>query len=418
VLHENDAMARRSYGTGSLYARRDGRGRESWYGRWWLGGERIKRKIGPKRQPGSRDGLTRAQAERELQRRIESERPVVRSRLTIERAGDLYLRHLEHVVERKPTTVADYRSMLRSHIEPFFGLKPLERVDEEQLSAYVVAKKREGLATKTISNHMVFMHGLFAFAAKRGWVRGNPVAGVDRPTATAADPDIRYLDLGELEALLRAVPGDRLGPTEHALYLTAAMSGLRQGELLALRWLDVDWQAGRLRVRRSYTRGRFGTPKSKRSSRSVPMADRVAGELERHFQRSAYQSDEDLAFCHPETGNPLDPSKLRRRFGEALDRAGLRRVRFHDLRHTFGTHCAGAGAPLRTLQEWMGHRDAKTTQVYADYAPSAQEGALIERAFQGPNWGPNLSETDVISDEANRLNKRDPTPANPPPQGS
>jgi hypothetical protein len=69
------------------------------------------------------------------------------------------------------------------------------------------------------------------------------------------------------------------------------------------------------------------------------------------------------------------------RFGEALDRAGLRLVRFHDLRHTFGTHCAGAGTSLRTLQEWMGHRDAKTTEAYADYVPSDHEGALIERAF-------------------------------------
>lgn len=162
------------------------------------------------------------------------------------------------------------------------------------------------------------------------------------------------------------------------------MSGLRQGELLALRWLDVDWQAGRLRVRRNYTRQRFGTPKSKRSSRSVPMTDRVAGELERHFQRSAHQADEDLVFCHPQTGNPLDASRLRKRFGEALARAGLRRIRFHDLRHTFGTHCAGAGVPLRTLQEWMGHRDAKTTQIYADYAPTARYHSAIAEEEEPP----------------------------------
>ena len=68
---------------------------------------------------------------------------------------------------------------------------------------------------------------------------------------------------------------------------------------------------------------------------------------------------------------------MRKRFKKALAAAGVRAVRFHDLRHTFGTHCAAAGTPLRTLQEWMGHRDAKTTQIYADYAPSAHEGALV-----------------------------------------
>jgi integrase len=180
---------------------------------------------------------------------------------------------------------------------------------------------------------------------------------------------------------LGAVPDDRLGRTDHALFLTAAMTGMRQGELIALRWLDVDGQASRIRVRRNFTRQRFGTPKSKRSSRSVPMTKRVAAELRAHRKRSAYPNDEDLVFCHPETGNPLDASKVRERFYGALERAGLRRLRFHDLRHTFGTHCASAGVPLRTLQEWLGHRDFQTTLVYADYAPSPHESELVERAF-------------------------------------
>ena len=156
-----------------------------------------------------------------------------------------------------------------------------------------------------MSNHLNFAHGLFSFALKRGWVASNPVAAVDRPRAAGANPDIRYLDRGEVEALLRAVPDDLLGPTDHALYLTATMTGLRQGELAALRWQDVDWVAGVVRVRRNYTRGRFGTPKTWRSSRAVPMADRVAAELERHFQRSRYQADDDLVFCHPETVGPM-----------------------------------------------------------------------------------------------------------------
>ena len=389
AISEDDVMARRSYGTGSLFVYRDARGRELWYGRWYAGGRRVHRKIGPKRQRGTREGLTRAQAERELQRRVEVERPVLRSRLTIEGAGRLYLEHLEHVLERKPTTLADYRSMLRRHIEPFFGSRPVERIGGDEVRSYLAAKKHDGLSSKTISNQLVFLHGLFAHAVKRGWAPANPVASVDRPRASGGDPDIRYLDLSDLEALLRAVPDDHLGPTEHALYLTAAMTGLRQGELVALRWLDVDWQAARIRVRRNYTRQQFGTPKSKRSSRSVPLADRVAGELERHFQRSVFQGDGDLAFAHPHTGHPLDASKIRKRFSAALDRAGLRQVRFHDLRHTFGTHCAASGVPLRTLQEWMGHKDAKTTEIYADYAPSPHETELVQRAFSPREIAPD-----------------------------
>ena len=120
---------------------------------------------------------------------------------------------------------------------------------------------------------------------------------------------------------------------ERVLYLTAAMTGMRQGELLALRWMDVDWIAHRVRVRRNFVRGKFGTPKSKRSSRSIPLADDVARELELLFQTSSYQADEDLVFAHPHTGRPIDRSLLLKRFKAALTRAGVREIRFHDLRH-------------------------------------------------------------------------------------
>ena len=168
------------------------------------------------------------------------------------------------------------------------------------------------------------------------------------------------------------------------MYLTAAMTGMRQGELFALRWRDVDWSARRIRVRRNYVRGQFGTPKSKRSTRSVPLAARVAGELELLFQASRDRSDDDLVFAHPATGKPIDRSKLLKRFKAALRTAEIREVRFHDLRHTFGTRMAAQGVPMRVLQELMGHRDFKTTLIYADYAPSEREAEWVEQAFKSP----------------------------------
>jgi hypothetical protein len=112
------------------------------------------------------------------------------------------------------------------------------------------------------------------------------------------------------------------------------------------------------------------------------MADRLARELERHFKRSAYQADDDLVFCHPHTGHVLEPSTVTKRFKRTLNRAGLRELTFHELRHTFGTQMAAVGTPLRAIQEWMGHADAKTTEVYRHYAPDPTHGAsLVERAF-------------------------------------
>jgi len=117
------------------------------------------------------------------------------------------------------------------------------------------------------------------------------------------------------------------------------------------------------------------------SGRPVPMAERVAAALAELRERSPYSHESDLVFCHPETGRPLDRSKLVRRFKESLVRADVHVITFHELRHTFGTRMAAAGTPLRTLQHWMGHADAKTTQVYAHYQPAEQEADAVDRAF-------------------------------------
>jgi integrase len=320
-----------------------------------------------------------------------------RTRIGVADVGALFIDHLESV-GRKPSTVGEYRSCLRVHLEPFFADQALDKSTPAHIEAYIAAKRREEKATKSILNHLGLLHSIFAFAQRRGLASANPVKLVDRPQRPGATPDIRFLDEDELQGLLRAVPEDDRGLTERTLYLTAAMTGLRQGELLALRWRDIDWPAGRIRVRQSYVRGQFGAPKSRRSTRSVPMADRVAGAIDLHFKHSLFQGDEELVFGHPHTGAPLDRSRLLKRFKAAARRARLRDVRFHDLRHTFGTRMAAAGIALRTLQEWMGHRDFKTTLIYADYQPSTQEAQLVERAFsQGANRGANLSQTDVTS---------------------
>jgi len=346
------------------------------------------------RPAGSSDGLTRKQAEAALRRKMREVKVLApEERITFCEAAERYVHHVEHVMGRKASTVQDYRIMINRHLAPHFHTTAIERIKPEDVASYIATKSRDGLAVKTITNHLNFAHGVFQFAVKRGWATSNPVAATDRPRAAQADPDIRFLNSEELEALLRAVPTDDvLGPTDHALYTLAAMTGLRQGELVALRWRDIDWTAGVVRVRRNYTRGEWGTPKSRRSSRAVPLADRAAAELERHHQRSAYRADEQLVFCHPHSGNPYDASKLRERFYDAMKTAGMEHrcgrkggITFHSLRHTFGTRMAAVGVPMRTLQEWMGHRDFTTTLVYADFAPDPAGGAAFaERAFGRP----------------------------------
>ena len=112
------------------------------------------------------------------------------------------------------------------------------------------------------------------------------------------------------------------------------------------------------------------------------MADEAAGELERYYKASGEPQDDALVFADPFTGRYLNKAAILRRYRRALKAAKLDESRrFHDLRHTFGTQMAASGVPIRTLQEFMGHRDIETTQRYADYAPNANEAAYVNRAF-------------------------------------
>jgi integrase len=160
--------------------------------------------------------------------------------------------------------------------------------------------------------------------------------------------------------------------------LTAAFTGLRLGELIALRWRDVDFPGSVVRVRASWSVGSLTAPKSGKV-RSVPLAPEVAHALARLSSRELFVADDDLVFPG-ETGSYLNDSALRRRYKRALGRAGLRQLRFHDLRHTFGTRMI-AKADIRRVQEWMGHADIQTTMRYLHFAPREEDARLVAEAF-------------------------------------
>jgi integrase len=245
------------------------------------------------------------------------------------------------------------------------------------------ARRPQGAAAKTIHNYAHTLSALFnyAVAPQRRWASANPCLGVELPGVAETD-EIRFLDEAEWEAVLRHVQPGPYEAIDRALYLTALMAGLRHGELCALRWRDVDWIAGRVRVRQNWVLGEYDTPKSRRGARSVPIADRLAGELDRLYTALGGPSEDALVFADPVTGEPLDKGATLYRYRKALKAAAIDPTHnLHGLRHTFGTRMAAAGVPMRTLQEWMGHRDIKTTQRYADYAPSQHESALMERAW-------------------------------------
>jgi integrase len=301
-------------------------------------------------------------------------------------------------------------SMQRVHISPVLGSRAVTSVTSEDVERLVRRMLQRGLAPKTIRNVTTFLHSAFAFAIDRGWCAANPVTRATRPKRRRGDasPDLQFLSVEQIEAVIAAIPDsvversaeptrrgrrgpsppvppDVLGPVLRAIVLTAAYTGLRQSELLGLRWRDVDWPARRIRVRNAYVRGEHSREgKSDLSTRrSVPIADRLGEGLLAWRGRSSFVADEDLVFAHPLLGTPVDRTKVTRRFQQACAAAGVPVIAFHDLRHTFATRLAAAGVPLRVIQEFLGHADLKTTQIYAHYAPSTREVELVNEAFRG-----------------------------------
>jgi integrase len=379
--------ARRSYGSGRVYVRTDSAGRETFYGSWWANARRVNRRLGVKRARGSREGLTAAQAEAELRRLMGEVTPNAAQgdRLDVAEVGRRYRKHLE-ALGRKRSTLAAAEMVLRVWIEPHLGGRALESVRSEDVEDMMRAMTAEGVGAKSIRNYIGTLSALYRYAMdpRRRWATSSPCDMIDLPPLTVSD-EIRFLTIAEVDALASAAVAGEHHALDRVLYLTAAMTGLRQGELIALRWQDVDWAAQRVRVRRNHVLGEFDTPKSRRSTRSVPMSRRVTRELGQWQKTTRWSGPADLVFAESASGEVLRRGALMRRYRRALKAAKLEPThRFHDLRHTFGTAMAAAGVPMRTLQEWMGHRDMATTQRYADYAPNEREVEMVDRAFGDP----------------------------------
>jgi integrase len=186
--------------------------------------------------------------------------------------------------------------------------------------------------------------------------------------------DYGYYSREEIDALIRAAGSEQ----NAAIYVTAAMTGLRCGELVALRWRDVDFHGHAIRVRANYSFGRLVTPKSGKVG-TVPMVADVARALARLGLRDLVTGDGDPVFVGS-SGGHLDASALRRRYHAAVKRAGLRPLPFHSLRHYFGSMAVNR-ASLVQVQAWMGHAHIQTTARYLHARSQAGDAALLAGAF-------------------------------------
>ena len=365
--------------SGHVYRHEGARG-DVWRAKYRLpDGRQVHKTIGPvwtERGRPRAGYFTKRGAEAWLRETLDQARAgvlpgMVRTGVSFADACAEYLRYVEHDLDRKPSTLGDYRSVIRAHLLPAFGHLRLEDVTYEEIEAW---KGTLRMSNRTKVKLLTVLNGIMARARRLHRLPVNPMADVEKPRHRRSTA-IEVFSPEEILALVRAADSQQ----DAAIYLTAAFTGLRRGELVALRWRDVDFAAQRIRVSGSYSGGRLTTPKSGKV-RSVPLAPAVAEALARLGQREFWTGEDELVFPGI-VGNYLDASALSRRYKAALRRADLRPLRFHDLRHTFGTRMI-AKADIRRVQEWMGHADVATTMKYLHYVERPDEARLVAEAFQ------------------------------------
>ncbi len=264
-------------------------------------------------------------------------------------------------VNKKPTTVETERSVLRHHLLPFFGSMTLDAIDIQSIDAFKANRIAAGQSKKSVNNMLGVLSVVLHAAAE--WKR--IVAAPRIKLLKVPRPDIEFLTFEQSDALLAASSGQW-----RTMILVGIRTGLRLGELLGLRWCDVDAKGGKLLVRQAIVRGRVTTPKSGKP-REVPLSGQARDALLAHRHLRG-----DLVFCHDD-GAPHSKNTTKWPLYSACRRAGLVRLGWHALRHTFASHLVMRGVSIKAVQELLGHSDIATTMRYAHLAPHVTRDAVM-----------------------------------------
>jgi integrase len=310
------------------------------------------------------------------------------------------------------TTFASYKMHVKLHIVPALGHHRLQAITGDMVNGFYADLLKEGrkrtckdeekdkarshkkssapkepapagLSPNTVRRIAATLHRAFRDAVKAHILPHNPVSDAELPKVTAGARDRQVWTIPELATFLQSVRSDPMYP----LFCLAARTGMRRGELVGIRWSDLDLNKASLSVRRALVvvegKVREGDPKTRKSRRSIPLDAETVAALRSH--RKA-QAAERLAFAGAaadtgyvftqEDGQPLHPDYVGRCFESASKRAGMTRIRLHDLRHTFASLMLANGVPMKVVSERLGHSTvAFTMEVYQHVMPGMQEDA-------------------------------------------
>ncbi len=292
----------------------------------------------------------------------------------------------------RQSTYDVYGYMVHPHIVPGLGRLKLKSLNPAHVRAFYRDRLDTGLSPATVHKMHVVLHKALDGAVSDGLIPRNAAKGVKVPQA-GSRKEIRPLTSQQARDLFDAARGDRL----EALYVLAIATGLRQGELLALKWEDVELEEAVLRVRRTLTRSggkvEVGPPKTPNSRRSLGLTSRAVEALRAHLARQLAEMEEMGSLYRPgglvfanEIGGIINPSNLRNRhLVRLLERAKLPKVRFHDLRHTCATLLLTKNVNPKIVSEMLGHSSISVTlDTYSHVLPTMRANAVraLEEALK------------------------------------
>ncbi|HKV23358.1 MAG TPA: site-specific integrase [Candidatus Acidoferrum sp.] len=392
-------MARPRYQDGSLFVR--GKRNKNWVARWR---EDVIREDGTLHRTqrtvvlGSIADLSRREARSLLQKRvseINQGRHRVRPVTTLEKftreqwqAGAL--------LALKPSSARYYQFQLDKHVLPSLGGYRLCDISRSAVQQFLLDRKRKGYSGSTVHGIRTTLARVLQAAVEHGYLETNParaikIGGRDRKRERT------FLSLPQTRLLIASL-------TEpcRIVVLVAVLTGMRIGEILALRWKRLDFARGTIEVAETCSDGQFGTPKTRSSHRVIPMSASLRNVLESHKQRCARTEPDALAFCTLK-GTALSSKNLyNRELAPTCDRLELPRVSWHTFRHTNATLLGEVGESLKTAQAILGHSDLQTTlNTYMHVVPDSQRRA-VERVA-GVLF-PDVPSSGSDPNEATRIN--------------
>jgi len=378
-------MAKRGRGEGSIYRRKDGR----WTAEISLEGGKSKFLY----------GKTRKEVQERLKTALYEQQQGTLVTGPQQKVGPFLTRWLEDVHKRsiRPRTYERYEEIVRLHLVPGIGHHQLQKLLPQHLQAFYAQRLEEGLSTTTVISFHNLLHKALKTAVRWNLIARNPCDLVSPPRRKRFE--IRPLSLPQIHQLLAAARGHR----QEALFILALSTGMRRGELLGLKWQDLDLEQGTLQVRRILTRipsklpGRGfeeAEPKTDKGRRRITLAPFATEALKQHRlrQREAKLKagpgwqDHDYVFC-TSIGTHLNPTRdVLDVLKSLLGKAGLPSIRFHDLRHSCATMLLGMEVHPKIVQEILGHSQiSMTLDIYSHVLPTMQEEAMsrINEALGG-----------------------------------